>query len=182
MSFPKIPGTGTPPMPSRRLFVQGVAAGGVVASLAATGLSPRAFAAAGPGLAGAPQVLSSHDVQLSIGESVANFTGRSRPAITVNGSLPAPILRRFGARRVMLAGSVAIALLTTAAGLVLDIAGAGAGAGESCVMGSPAGCTGTRRRCGRGFRPARAPCRGRTSLLTGRGFPFMRARPAHQTR
>ncbi|WP_336639678.1 MFS transporter [Micrococcus luteus] len=48
---------------------------------------------------------------------------------TLAGPLPAPILRRFGARRVMLAGSVAIALLTTAAGLVLDIAGAGAGHG-----------------------------------------------------
>lgn len=47
---------------------------------------------------------------------------------TLAGPLPAPILRRFGARRVMLAGSVAIALLTTAAGLVLDIAGAGAAA------------------------------------------------------
>ena len=40
---------------------------------------------------------------------------------TLAGPLPAPILRRFGARRVMLAGSVAIALLTTAAGLVLDL-------------------------------------------------------------
>nr|WP_250161940.1 hypothetical protein [Micrococcus luteus] len=49
---------------------------------------------------------------------------------TLAGPLPAPILRRFGARRVMLAGSVAIALLTTAAGLVLDAAGAGAGAGH----------------------------------------------------
>ncbi|WP_065573267.1 MFS transporter [Micrococcus luteus] len=49
---------------------------------------------------------------------------------TLAGPLPAPILRRFGARRVMLAGSVAIALLTTAAGLVLDVAGAGAGAGR----------------------------------------------------
>ncbi|MDK7870717.1 MFS transporter [Micrococcus luteus] len=49
---------------------------------------------------------------------------------TLAGPLLAPILRRFGARRVMLAGSVAIALLTTAAGLVLDIAGAGAGAGH----------------------------------------------------
>ena len=49
---------------------------------------------------------------------------------TLAGPLPAPILRRFGARRVMLAGSVAIALLTTAAGLVLDVAGAGAGAGH----------------------------------------------------
>lgn len=49
---------------------------------------------------------------------------------TLAGPLPAPILRRFGARRVMLAGSVAIALLTTAAGLVLDVAGAGTGAGR----------------------------------------------------
>ncbi|MEY8814851.1 MFS transporter [Micrococcus luteus] len=49
---------------------------------------------------------------------------------TLAGPLPAPILRRFGARRVMLAGSVAIALFTTAAGLVLDVAGAGAGAGH----------------------------------------------------
>ncbi|MGH8045111.1 MAG: copper resistance system multicopper oxidase, partial [Stenotrophomonas sp.] len=32
-------------------------------------------------------------LDLSIGESLANFTGRTRPAITVNGSLPAPILR-----------------------------------------------------------------------------------------
>ncbi|MFF5021563.1 MFS transporter [Micrococcus luteus] len=47
---------------------------------------------------------------------------------TLAGPLPAPLLRRFGAGRVMLAGSVAIALLTTAAGLVLDVAGAGAGA------------------------------------------------------
>ncbi|QQE49817.1 MFS transporter [Micrococcus luteus] len=49
---------------------------------------------------------------------------------TLAGPLPAPILRRFGARRVMLAGSVAIALFTTAAGLVLDVAGAPAGAGH----------------------------------------------------
>ncbi|WP_312709541.1 twin-arginine translocation signal domain-containing protein, partial [Stenotrophomonas sp.] len=90
MSFPTQPGPGTLPMPSRRLFVQGLAAGGVAAGLAATGLSPRAFAAAGPALAAAPQVLSGQAFQLSIGESLANFTGRTRPAITVNGSLPAP--------------------------------------------------------------------------------------------
>jgi CopA family copper-resistance protein len=93
MSFPTQPGPGALPMPSRRLFVQGLAAGGVAAGLAATGLSPRAFAAAGPALAAAPQVLSGQAFQLSIGESLANFTGRTRPAITVNGSLPAPILR-----------------------------------------------------------------------------------------
>ena len=56
---------------------------------------------------------------------------------TLAGPLPAPILRRFGARRVMLAGSVAIALLTTAAGLVLDIAGAGAGHGAGTAAAWP---------------------------------------------
>ncbi|HAY86240.1 MAG TPA: MFS transporter, partial [Micrococcus luteus] len=56
---------------------------------------------------------------------------------TLAGPLPAPILRRFGARRVMLAGSVAIALLTTAAGLVLDIAGAGAGYGAGTAAAWP---------------------------------------------
>ena len=30
---------------------------------------------------------------LAIGTSPVNFTGRTRPAVTVNGSLPAPILR-----------------------------------------------------------------------------------------
>ena len=40
-----------------------------------------------------PAVLSDTRIELAIGESLANFTGRTRPAITVNGSLPAPILR-----------------------------------------------------------------------------------------
>jgi CopA family copper-resistance protein len=82
-------------MPSRRLFVQGIAAGGVVAGIAAAGIPQRALAAASaaPRLAGAPSVISDTRVELAIGESLANFTGRTRPAITVNGSLPAPILR-----------------------------------------------------------------------------------------
>ncbi|KAG0749793.1 hypothetical protein G6F24_015193 [Rhizopus arrhizus] len=81
------PGPGAVPMPSRRLFVQGLAAGGVVAGIAAVGVPPRALAAATstPRLAGAPAVLSDTRVELSIGESLANFTGRTRPAITVNG-------------------------------------------------------------------------------------------------
>lgn len=89
------PGPGALPMPSRRLFVQGLAAGGVVAGIAAVGVPQRALAAATatPRLAGAPAVLSDTRLELSIGESLANFTGRTRPAITVNGSLPAPILR-----------------------------------------------------------------------------------------
>ena len=89
------PGPGAVPMPSRRLFVQGIAAGGVVAGIAAAGIPQRALAAASatPRLAGAPSVISDTRVELAIGESLANFTGRTRPAITVNGSLPAPILR-----------------------------------------------------------------------------------------
>lgn len=82
-----------PALPSRRLFVQGLAAGGVVAGLGAAGLPARASAAAGRALAAAPQVLQQQHLTLAIGESAVNFTGRTRPAITVNGSLPAPILR-----------------------------------------------------------------------------------------
>lgn len=39
------------------------------------------------------QVLAGTDFDLSIGESLVNYTGATRPAITVNGSLPAPVLR-----------------------------------------------------------------------------------------
>jgi CopA family copper-resistance protein len=72
----------------RRRFVTGLAAGGLAAG---SGLWRSAHAA--PTLAGAPQVLSGTEFDLSIGSSLANFTGKTRPAITVNGSLPAPILR-----------------------------------------------------------------------------------------
>lgn len=86
-------GTGTPALPSRRHFVQGLAAGGVVAGLAGLTLPLRARAADPSGLAAAPRVLAHEHLELAIGESAVNFTGRTRPAITVNGSLPAPILR-----------------------------------------------------------------------------------------
>jgi CopA family copper-resistance protein len=72
----------------RRRFVTGLAVGGLAAG---SGLWRSAHAA--PALAGAPQVLSGTEFDLSIGSSLANFTGKTRPAITVNGSLPAPILR-----------------------------------------------------------------------------------------
>ncbi|RRU25780.1 copper resistance system multicopper oxidase [Stenotrophomonas sp. 278] len=91
MRHPSSPGQGLPALPSRRLFVQGLAAGGVVAGLSAA-LPNRALASA-PQPATVPQVLTGTAFQLRIGESLANFTGRTRPAITVNGSLPAPILR-----------------------------------------------------------------------------------------
>ena len=79
---------GGPSAPSRRRFVQGLAAGGAVAAL---GLWPRAsWAVRAQGL---PHVLSGTDFDLTIGETPMNFTGATRPAITVNGTLPAPLLR-----------------------------------------------------------------------------------------
>ncbi len=73
---------------SRRRFVQGLAAGGVVAGL---GLWPRpSWALKSP--AGNP-VLAGTEFDLVIGETPMNFTGTTRPAITVNGSVPGPILR-----------------------------------------------------------------------------------------
>jgi CopA family copper-resistance protein len=73
--------------PSRRHFVQGLVAGGVVAGL---GL-PRPGGAS-PGVGRQP-ALTGTDFDLVIGESSVNFTGRTRTAITVNQSLPAPLLR-----------------------------------------------------------------------------------------
>ncbi len=73
---------------SRRRFVQGLAAGGVLAGL---GLWPKQGWALRS--AGQREVLAGTDFDLSIGESPVDFTGRSRTAVTVNGSLPAPLLR-----------------------------------------------------------------------------------------
>jgi len=74
--------------PSRRRFVQGLAAGGAVAAL---GLWPRSSWAVST--QGVPNVLSGTEFDLTIGETPMNFTGATRPAITVNGSIPAPLLR-----------------------------------------------------------------------------------------
>jgi CopA family copper-resistance protein len=74
--------------PSRRRFVQGLAAGGAAAAL---GLWPKnSWALKG---AGNNTVLSGTEFDLAIEETPMNFTGRVRPAITVNGSIPAPLLR-----------------------------------------------------------------------------------------
>lgn len=73
---------------TRRRFVQGLAAGG---ALAAFGLRPRtSWALKG---AGDQTVLAGTQFDLRVGETAVNFTGRTRYAATVNGSLPAPILR-----------------------------------------------------------------------------------------
>ncbi len=85
--FPSGSGGGLP-SPSRRRFIQGLAAAGAVSPL---GLWPK------PGWAlrspGQPEVLAGTEFDLRVGETLVNYTGRTRPAVTVNGSLPAPILR-----------------------------------------------------------------------------------------
>jgi CopA family copper-resistance protein len=75
-------------MISRRLFGQGLATGGAVHAL---GLWPGdSRAARAPGRI---EVLSGTQFDLSVGETLVDYTGRIRPAITVNGSLPGPLLR-----------------------------------------------------------------------------------------
>jgi CopA family copper-resistance protein len=74
---------------SRRTFVKGLAVGGAVAGLGlwrtaawAQGIAPVAWT-----------TLSGTEFDLRIGETPMNFTGSTRVAITVNGSVPAPTLR-----------------------------------------------------------------------------------------
>jgi CopA family copper-resistance protein len=74
-------------LPSRRRFVQGLAAGGVLSAL---GL-PRP--AHGSSRVGDAHVLRGTDFDLVIGETPVDFTGRVRPAATINGGIPGPILR-----------------------------------------------------------------------------------------
>jgi CopA family copper-resistance protein len=72
--------------PTRRRFLQGIAAGGVVAAF---GSPPRrATAALAP-----PATLAGNEFELTIGEAAANFTGKSSLATVVNGTLPAPLLQ-----------------------------------------------------------------------------------------
>jgi len=70
---------------TRRRFLQGVAAGGVLVALGAP--TRRATAALAP-----MSALEGNDLELTIGEAAANFTGRLSRATVVNGTLPAPIL------------------------------------------------------------------------------------------
>ena len=82
----------SPRQPARRRFVQGLALGGIAAGLAPW-MRP-AFAAGTPSNAFSPAPeLAGTGFDLAIGRSAVNLTGRTRPAVTVNGSLPAPILR-----------------------------------------------------------------------------------------
>jgi len=73
---------------TRRRFVQGLAMGGAFASL---GLGSGALAAVMKQQR--PQTLRGTGFNLTISEQSVNFTGAPRIGTTVNGSLPAPILR-----------------------------------------------------------------------------------------
>jgi CopA family copper-resistance protein len=73
---------------SRRRFVQGLALGGATFAL---GL--RAGASPVRPAPGNPQVLTGTDFDLVVGETAVDFTGNVRPAVTINGSVPGPLLR-----------------------------------------------------------------------------------------
>jgi len=74
---------------SRRNFVTGAAAGGL---LLASGISPRSLRAE-TAARSAPQVLRGNRFDLGIGYREVNFTGTPRQATVVNGGIPAPTLR-----------------------------------------------------------------------------------------
>ena len=71
---------------SRRRFVQGLAAGGALAAMGGW----RAAQAATPA---GPTELRGTEFHLEIGETPVNYTGAARIATTVNGQVPAPLLR-----------------------------------------------------------------------------------------
>ncbi|SFX60801.1 copper-resistance protein, CopA family [Pseudomonas sp. NFACC49-2] len=73
---------------SRRTFVKGLTAGGILGGL---GLwRAPVWALTGPDQ---PNVLSGTEFDLFIGESPVNFTGHPRTAQTINGGIPGPLLR-----------------------------------------------------------------------------------------
>ena len=78
-----------PNLPRRR-FLEGLTAGGVT-----LGLSPwmNPTWAQQPTATGTPQVLSGTEFDLTVAETPVNFTGVRGIATTINGSLPAPVLR-----------------------------------------------------------------------------------------
>ncbi|CAI8809511.1 Copper resistance protein A [Pseudomonas sp. IT-93MI4] len=73
---------------SRRTFVKGLAASGLLGGL---GLWRAPVWALPP--PGQINELSSSEFELFIGETPVNFTGSPRTALTINGSLPGPLLR-----------------------------------------------------------------------------------------
>ena len=77
------------PRPSRRTFVKGLAIGGAAASVGL--LRQPAWAQSRQRQESA--VLSGAEFDLRIGETEVNLTGAVRTALTINDSLPGPLLR-----------------------------------------------------------------------------------------
>jgi CopA family copper-resistance protein len=77
-----------PSNPSRRTFVKGLAAGSLLSGLGLWRTPVWALNAPGH-----LNELSGSDFELFIGETPVNFTGSPRTAMTINGSLPGPLLR-----------------------------------------------------------------------------------------
>jgi len=77
-----------PSTPTRRTFVKGLAAGSVLAGLGLWRTPVWALNGAAP-----LNELSGNEFELFIGETPVNFTGSARTAMTINGSLPGPLLR-----------------------------------------------------------------------------------------
>ncbi|MDZ3829773.1 copper resistance system multicopper oxidase [Pseudomonas monsensis] len=77
-----------PSNPSRRTFVKGLAAGSLLCGLGLWRTPVWALNASGQ-----LHELSGSEFELFIGETPVNFTGSPRTAMTINGSLPGPLLR-----------------------------------------------------------------------------------------
>jgi len=73
---------------SRRRFIEGLAAGGIL-----LGLSPWIKIAQAKETTPLAEILTGTEFNLTIAETPVNFTGAPRMATTVNGSIPAPTLR-----------------------------------------------------------------------------------------
>jgi CopA family copper-resistance protein len=84
--------TGRRFLPSRRQFVQGLAAGGVIAGLESWGFPALGEAGQMPGHR-TPAILTGSHFELFVDHLPVNFTGKNSTAIAVNGSVPGPTLR-----------------------------------------------------------------------------------------
>ena len=78
--------------PARRRFVQGLAAGGVLMGMGLP-VMKSAWASPAATTTGYAAELSGTEFHLVIAETPVNFTGNTRMATTINGSIPGPTLR-----------------------------------------------------------------------------------------